>query len=386
MKKTVAIAGATLVAIFVFAIGVEVWARLTWDPKRGTPGFFESDAELVERLVPNYDGWFAGVPVHINSLGFRDTREYALEKTPGVFRIIVLGDSVTFGHGSTYEHSYPRLLEDRLKAWRPAVDWQVWNLGVPGYNTAQELARLLRDGPRFQPDLVVVGFVQNDLFGDLTPPEPSRLRRLGTPGVNWVRRNLYSYDWYRKRYLTLRYRFVAPEVERTMLEKIAENESLLAVPDRLAEAGEQALTGPVPLFPPGTTAPPCQYTPSGHVTRAQFAELPNLETWKAVVRRFQELNRTGAYRIVFFLNQAPQRCLGEDRFVSADVESFNDYFMEFMAEVGMPAVSSYAGFLPYRFSDMPGAAGHSMGNANAVKADVLFRFLSAEVLPPLLSR
>ena len=31
---------------------------------------------------------------------------------------------------------------------------------MPGYNTSQELAHLLEVGPRFQPDLVVVGFFE----------------------------------------------------------------------------------------------------------------------------------------------------------------------------------------------------------------------------------
>ena len=31
------------------------------------------------------------------------------------------------------------IVEQKLKAWRPDVDWQVWNLAVPGYNTSQEL-------------------------------------------------------------------------------------------------------------------------------------------------------------------------------------------------------------------------------------------------------
>ena len=78
----------------------------------------------------------------------------------------MLGDSVTFGHGSVYETTYPRLLEERLRRWRPDVDWQVWNAAVPGYNTSQELAHLLEVGGRFQPDLVIVGFFENDLIGN----------------------------------------------------------------------------------------------------------------------------------------------------------------------------------------------------------------------------
>ena len=88
--------------------------RLTWDPHKGRPGFFLSDATRGQRLAAGYDGWFAGVPVHINSLELRDAREYDLAKKPNTFRILVLGDSVTFGHGSV--HTYPELLEARLKS------------------------------------------------------------------------------------------------------------------------------------------------------------------------------------------------------------------------------------------------------------------------------
>ncbi len=368
----------------VIVTGVEGWARVSWDPKKGRPGFFLSDPERVERLAPNYDGWFAGVPVHINSLGFRDSREYALPKAPNTFRIIVLGDSVTFGHGSVYEHTYPRLLEQRLKAWRPSVDWQVWNLGVPGYDSAQELTTLLSDGPRFQPDLVVVGFLQNDVFGLLDAPPPSPWRNLKSTVASMVRARLYSYDWFRRRYLTMRYRFVSSDAERTLLEKLADNESLLARPDELADAMEQQLTNPAPLFPRDVEPPPCKFQASGKVSRADFDAMPNLDRWKAIVQRFQQLNVAGTYRVVVFMNEAPYRCLGEDRFVPASVESFNDYFLEIFKRAALPAVSSYSGFHRYRYSDMPMAAGHSIGNSNAVKAAALFDFLSYETLPPLL--
>jgi hypothetical protein len=39
-----------------------------------------ADPVRVERLAPNYSGWFAGVPVQTNSFGLRDTREDGLLK------------------------------------------------------------------------------------------------------------------------------------------------------------------------------------------------------------------------------------------------------------------------------------------------------------------
>ena len=112
---------AIAVSGLVFAAGVEAWVRATWDPHKGRPGFFLSDAMRGQRLAAGYDGWFAGVPVHINGLELRDAREYDLSKKPNTFRVLVIGDSVTFGHGSV--HAYPELLEARLQQWRPEVDW-----------------------------------------------------------------------------------------------------------------------------------------------------------------------------------------------------------------------------------------------------------------------
>src|SRR5438105_140414 len=108
MKRIVTVTMPALaLACVVGAVAVEAWVRVSWDPARGQPGFMVADPVRLEKLAANYDGWFAGVPARTNALGFRDNREYSLEKPAGTFRIIVLGDSVTFGHGSVYEHTYP---------------------------------------------------------------------------------------------------------------------------------------------------------------------------------------------------------------------------------------------------------------------------------------
>ena len=181
---------AAILTGLVCAAAIEVWVRASWDHRRGTPGFYESDAVRVQRLSAGYDGWFAGVPVRINNLGFRDPRDYELAKRPGTFRILVLGDSVTFGHGAVFETTYPYLLEQRLKAWNPSIDWQVWNLGVPGYNTRQELRYLQEVGPSFQPDLVIVGFFPNDFDGNDTLPAPTLARRLSSGAQRLMQRHL----------------------------------------------------------------------------------------------------------------------------------------------------------------------------------------------------
>jgi hypothetical protein len=385
MKKGVLIGTvASLISVLLIGVLVEVWVRLTWDAKKGKPGFFVSDTERFEQLAPDYDGWFAGVPVHINNLGFRDTRDYALDKGPHTFRILVLGDSVTFGHGSVYEHTYPYLLEQRLKAWKPEVDWQVWNLGVPGYNTSQELTTLARFGASYRPDLVIVGFYDNDILDNPEPPPVTRRRLLQSEVTTWLRRHVYSYDWYRRRYLNIKSRFTSSDAERMILDGIASQEEMLSRPDQVALLKEQELTNPAPL-PDDPAARHCTVAPPADFSRAAFEQTPGLESWKTMVRRFQTLNRSGAYRIVFFINAAPNICQSEDVFVSGIAKARDDYEREVMA-AGTPVVSSHDAFLDYRPSDMPLAGGHSIGNSNAVKAGVLFSFLTTQTLPALLAQ
>ncbi len=377
-------AGATLIAIVLIVVSVEAWVRLTWDAKKGRPGFFVSDPERFEQLAPDYDGWFAGVPVHINNLGFRDTRDYSLDKGPHTFRILFLGDSVTFGHGSVYEHTYPYLLEQRLKAWKPEVAWQVWNLGAPGYNTSQELTTLLRFGGSYRPDLVIVGFYDNDILDNPEPPPVTRRRLLQSEATTWLRRHVYSSDWYQRRYLNLKSRLSSSDTERMILDGIATQEEMLARPDQVAGLKEQELTNPARL-PEDPAARHCTVAPPAGFSRAAFEQTPGLESWKKMVRRFQDLNRAGAYRVVFFVNAAPNICQAEDVFVSGIAKARDDYEREVMS-AGTPVVSSHDAFLDYRPSDMPLAGGHSIGNSNAVKAAVLFSFLTSHILPTLLPR
>jgi hypothetical protein len=234
-------APAAIVAAVVAVMLIEIWVRVTWDERRGLPGFYLSDPVLGQRLAPGYRGWFAGVPVAINQLGFRDPRDYAIDKPPGTFRILVLGDSVTFGHGALSETTYPFLLEQRLKAWRPDVKWEVWNLGVPGYNTRIELELLRRVGPRYQPDLVVVGFFQNDL-SDNAPVTPTLARRAASAVQRSMQRWLYSFEFYKRVALTVRWQWMTSTPDRGRLEALAEGEALLNLPADRSGQPEQRLT------------------------------------------------------------------------------------------------------------------------------------------------
>jgi hypothetical protein len=393
MRRSVRIWGllalSTLVASVAAIVLIEAWVRLQWDDRRGTPGFYLSDPVLGQRLAPGYDGWFAGVPVRINNLGFRDSRDYTLEKSPNTFRIIVLGDSVTFGHGSIWETTYPFLVEQQLRQWRSDIDWQVWNLGVPGYNTSTELANLREIGPKYQPDLVIVGFYPNDFTDNAEPREPSLGRRTASAVQRVMQRNLYSFEFYKRAILTLRWRLLTGDADRARLETLAGDEALLG--SQPAQADQQ-LTSPDYFTDAQVAAYVCKNQkpldladPRLDLVRTRLTQdHPEIRAWRSAVEGFQQLHRSGTYRVMFFVNLAPQPCPEDDRF-SDPAAADDDRVLAEVLGKDTPVASSQSEFLHYRPSQMPAAAGHSYGNSNKVKADALARALRTDVLPPLLA-
>ena len=94
-----------------------------------------------------------------NSHGLRDV-ERELDKPPGTRRVILLGDSVVEGHGVAESDTISRQLE----ALYPDGRTQVLNMGVSGYCTLAEVELLETKGLAFDPDIVVLFFVENDFL------------------------------------------------------------------------------------------------------------------------------------------------------------------------------------------------------------------------------
>jgi lysophospholipase L1-like esterase len=118
--------------------------------------------DIVYELKPNQSGIFRDQPFSINSHGFRGP-EYLPEKEPGTFRIVGLGDSVMFGWGVGQEEFYLHLLEEELNGqYGGDLKFEVLDFAVPGYNTAIEVAVLEHKALAFDPDLVIIEFVNND--------------------------------------------------------------------------------------------------------------------------------------------------------------------------------------------------------------------------------
>jgi lysophospholipase L1-like esterase len=149
---------------------------------------FVKDANLGWRLRPGATAPWGGVQVTVNRKGLRGP-EIPYERTGSKPRLLYLGDSVTVGYGlPAYAQAYPYQIEALLEQ-ELALDIETINAGVNGYSSWQELAYLEREGLKYAPDLVILGFVLNDVT------EPLGLERFGGTGVgNQLEHSYYSVD------------------------------------------------------------------------------------------------------------------------------------------------------------------------------------------------
>jgi hypothetical protein len=93
-----------------------------------------------------------------NSRGLRGQVNYAYEKPADKTRILILGDSFTFGDEVSDAQTYPSYLQQSMP------EAEVINFGITGYGHDQMLIYLKEEGIKYNPDIVILGFVHHDNF------------------------------------------------------------------------------------------------------------------------------------------------------------------------------------------------------------------------------
>lgn len=89
------------------------------------------------------------VQYKLDGYGLRDDNA-RLEKSPGSWRVALVGESIAFGFGVRLEDHFSTLLEKAL----PGLD--LINLAFTGYGIDQMVLRFRAEGARWKPDLVLV--------------------------------------------------------------------------------------------------------------------------------------------------------------------------------------------------------------------------------------
>lgn len=153
--------GISLLGLFLF---LEYRARMgpiiLRAPNRATGIQLLYDPLLGWRNIPHLKTTTFGHPMTINSRGLRG-RECPVEKPPGTFRVLVLGDSFAWGYGVGDDEVFSEVLNRLLR--ESGGRCEVINTGVSGWGTDQEYLYLVNEGFDYSPDVVVLAvYLAND--------------------------------------------------------------------------------------------------------------------------------------------------------------------------------------------------------------------------------
>jgi len=107
---------------------------------------------------PEYEAEYS-----INEDGFRDAKDHATRKPVNTTRVLLLGDSFTFGQGVNYEEIWSVIVEKRLKD-SGMNNIELVKAGIQGMDTRSEFVLMQRLFEKYQYDIVIVVFLINDLF------------------------------------------------------------------------------------------------------------------------------------------------------------------------------------------------------------------------------
>ncbi|OGC47076.1 MAG: hypothetical protein A3A94_03465 [Candidatus Portnoybacteria bacterium RIFCSPLOWO2_01_FULL_43_11] len=157
----------TLILMFFLT---EMGLRIFW---QRSDNFYQSDEKIGRIHIPgkvslSRDKEFSH-QIKINSDGFIG-KDYASQKEEGVFRIVVLGDSIVEAMQVPVSDNFSSLLESGLN--QSQMKSEVINLGVSGFGTGREYLALKHYGLKYQPDLVILGFtISNDIPNNYTEDE-----------------------------------------------------------------------------------------------------------------------------------------------------------------------------------------------------------------------
>ena len=124
---------------------------------------FELKPNTKERQTDLLFGEKFDVTLSINSLGYRDN-EFAISKLNNTKRILIMGDSFTFGHGVENDETFSEQLEKKINEFSN-IKYEVINAGyASGQSPDEAYVYLKKKGLQLNPDIIIlVVFPGNDI-------------------------------------------------------------------------------------------------------------------------------------------------------------------------------------------------------------------------------
>jgi lysophospholipase L1-like esterase len=154
---SIALLGISLLLSGVIGEGLLRLLGYRGEPQSIMANIYPVDDAVVDwRYQPNSKVLIGKVTLQYNSQGFRD-KEHSASKPAGTRRILVLGDSVTMGHGVEWPFLFSQVVQSRLPS-----NQEVITIAMSGLNTPQEVHLLEQVGVTYDVDMVILNFVLND--------------------------------------------------------------------------------------------------------------------------------------------------------------------------------------------------------------------------------
>lgn len=146
-----------IVSVAVCVAGAELVFRFFG---MANPVLYKENPQCGYEPAPNQVSHRLGIAVHINDIGLRDDEKSSAFRDAK--RILVVGDSVTFGGSRVRQQDlFTEALERKISASNRAPI-KVLNAGVNGYSVTQMLNRAKTLIPIVKPDYLIVYAIEDD--------------------------------------------------------------------------------------------------------------------------------------------------------------------------------------------------------------------------------
>jgi hypothetical protein len=158
---------AAIFVAFEFTARFAIFGVRGLDPRRlsgwvASGVTFDTEPSIGFEMMPGLDRFVGLVRFRTNSRGMRD-QEYPLKKSPGTFRVAVLGSSFSVPAGVEIEDAYHSLLEERLTEKHAPRRYEFLNFAVGTHMPSQFIGMLLARALPFEPDLIIVSCTRMSL-------------------------------------------------------------------------------------------------------------------------------------------------------------------------------------------------------------------------------
>ncbi len=163
MKKIIAI---NLLVVLALLLVIETVGQIYYHHKKNAWLFMDLFVPEVMEQHPWLVGWmksgvsakFGDVTITSNANHYRWTGAPDPDKAGNRYRVALLGGSTTFSTGVSDRDSWPALLQQTL-----GPEYAVYNYGIAGYSTAENIIQMALQVPEIKPDLVVFYEGWNDI-------------------------------------------------------------------------------------------------------------------------------------------------------------------------------------------------------------------------------